>query len=355
MAPYDVAIYGPACAGVYLETPASGGAERQLVLLARWLARQELRVCHIVENAEGLPRNCDGVDIVCERPQEARRLPGAMLGRVFEALGRADARVYVQRSAGLATGLVGGFARSRRRRFIYACASDFDLTGALAQTVVERVGFRVGLPLADAVVAQTADQLAGASARYHVVHIPSLCEPAASVEAKRRSFLWVGRAARYKHPEVFVGLAQSVPEARFTMVGCEPGTILNACSLTTLPRNLEVVSRLPQSELLPLYTSAIAVVNTSDFEGFPNTFMEGWARGALALSLRVDPDMVITTRRIGRVAGGSTAALAELARTLWCERDRLSADRQRAMQYIAECHAPERVSARWKQLIDGLL
>jgi len=259
-----------------------GGAERQMVILARALAARGFRVCHVVAAMEGLPDHRDGVDVIAEDPEQPGRLPGAMIKRISGALRRADAGVYLQRSAGFATFLTGAFARSHRRGFIYSTSSHNDLTLAFPLAWQEAAGFKLGVRLAHAIVVQTREQLEAAGARHNVVHIPSLCEPVANADgAERDTFLWVGRPEVYKNPLAFVDLARAVPEARFRMIGID----LSQPSSNELARaashlsNLELLPPLPRSEVLPMYAHAVAVVNTSDFEGFPNTFMEGWARG----------------------------------------------------------------------------
>ena len=53
--------------------------------------------------------------------------------------------------------------------------------------------------------------------RRAVTWIPSFCELVPTAEARRDSFLWIGRPADYKDPLAFVKLAEAVPEANIIL------------------------------------------------------------------------------------------------------------------------------------------
>ncbi|MCA1656367.1 MAG: glycosyltransferase, partial [Actinobacteria bacterium] len=110
----------------------------------------------------------------------------------------------------------------------------------------------------------------------------------------------------------------------------------------------------PRDELIALYARAVAVVNTSGFEGFPNTFMEAWACGVPVLSLSVDPDGVIERHGLGGVAHGSLERLAELGRSYWMRRGGLEAGAA-GKEYIRRAHDPRRIGDAWLDLVRGLL
>jgi hypothetical protein len=138
----------------------------------------------------------------------------------------------------------------------------------------------------------------------------------------------------------------AVPPAR-RRKGDDPWAHLPA-DARSLP-NLEILPSRPRAELMELVDRAVAIVNTSDHEGMPNTFLEGWARGVPALSLAYDPDGVIVRRRLGACAGGSPAGLAAAARQMWKTRLAEGDLADRCRTYVAERHAPDPVAERWQE------
>ena len=104
--------------------------------------------------------------------------------------------------------------------------------------------------------------------------------------------------------------------------------------------NLELIPQRARPELLELVDRAVAVVNTSDFEGMSNLFLEGWARGVPTLALNHDPDGVIGANGLGGFAAGDPARLVELARKLWDERADQASLAARCRRYATEHHSP---------------
>ena len=189
------------------------------------------------------------------------------------------------------------------------------------------------------------------------VLIRSIAGPTPPRTSDPEAFLWIGRLVWYKRPLAFVELARA-PEAKFRMVGvpvryAEGGSELVAAlerEAATVP-NLELLAELPRRELLGLVERSAAIVNTADFEGMPNVFLEGWARGVPALALTHDPDGVITDFELGGFADGSPDRLAALARRFWQERGDQSAVAGRSREYIAARHSPEVVGGQWREAL----
>jgi glycosyltransferase involved in cell wall biosynthesis len=364
---YDVAFYVPWIGPLLspLARSPTGGAETQIFLLARALAARGFRVCLIVFDLPGLdvPSRVGDVSVLVRPPYRTHEPLGKF--RETLALGKAimeaDAGVMVARAATPDIGLVGLSAKLLRRRFVYSSAnvSDFDYR-LVASNRRNRELFRLGIRLADEIIVQTAEQarLCEEHFRRSPVLIGSIAEPAPQRDRNPEAFLWIGRLVWYKRPFEFVELARSLPSAKFWMVGVpavhgDEGAELAReveREVATVP-NLQLLAPRPRPELMNLIERAVAVVNTADFEGMPNIFLEGWARGVPALTLTHDPDSVVESHSLGGFAHGSSRKLREIALALWEGRTKQTDVGARCRQYILEHHSPEIVSGHWEKAL----
>ena len=79
--------------------------------------------------------------------------------------------------------------------------------------------------------------------------------------------------------------------------------------------NLRFLGRLPQSAVNHWLARSHLFVNTSNVEGFPNTFIQAWMREVPMLSLDINPEGVLDGQSTGLCAG-SERNMAEFARRL---------------------------------------
>jgi glycosyltransferase involved in cell wall biosynthesis len=334
-----------------------------MLMLARALARRGQRVCIVAYGSpESLPRSVDGVAVLTQRRALARLRPiRIVLWGLFaiRRLAPLRAGVFVQRAAGPTTGAVALLARAKRSRFVYSSANVVDFAFERLERSSSRLWlFHLGVKLASAIVVQTQEQVEMCRRRFgrDPMLIKSIAEPAPAGEVDPRAFLWVGRAADYKRPEAFIDLAAAVPEARFWMVLVTAGEQDQELARKIVQRcrgvpNVELLEPRPRTELMRLIDCAVAMVNTAEYEGMPNVYLESWVRGVPALSLLHDPDGVIEREAIGLFADGSPERFAAQARELWHTRRDQSELRRRCRDYVAREHAPDRVVDRWMEAL----
>jgi hypothetical protein len=338
---------------------AAGGGETQAFLIARGLARRGMRVGMIVMGArEGLASTVDGVQILPQAPR--RRLLGpaarvALAIGAFRSIAAARSAVVIQRNAGSTTAVAALAARATGARFVYSSASvvDFEF-GAFEPSSLNVRLFEWGLRNAAEVVVQTEEQARLCRARFgrDPVVIGSIAGPPRLRSQPTEAFLWVGKMQPVKRPEPYLELARALPEARFWMIA-----VPDTSESPELRRQVETAAReLPNLELLEprsrdgvgeLLDRTVAVVNTSEREGMPNVFLEGWTRGVPALALSFDPDGLVAHEGLGFFAEGDQRRLVEHARTLWRERGGQAELAQRCVEYIRREHGEDAVVERW--------
>lgn len=368
----DVAIYTPSAmtAGLYDRARGrAGGAERQMVLLARALAERGRRVAHVVHAPQDLVSlSSDRLSLVYRAPYVGDRRGGGFreAARVWRALEAADARTVVLRTASPMLAVASLYCALHRRALIFSTANNYELTfETMAKRHHRQLLYRLGVRLADAIVVQSKEQLELARQAFSrsdtVVHIPSFVEiPGTSATSPEpaTAFLWVGRLIGYKRPMHYVELAREVPEARFVMIpspqGADPADVVELRNAAGEVPNLELLDPIPHAQLMELLARSVAVVNTSSLEGVPNAFLEAWVHGVPALTFEFDPDGVIARHDLGIAAEGSWEQFVAGARSLWRDRADRRAVASRVQQYALETHSPERVGALWDELLTAI-
>ncbi len=132
-------------------------------------------------------------------------------------------------------------------------------------------------------------------------------------KAKGDYILWVSRLEPWKQPELFLELAENHPEFQFLMIAPviknqrEYGEeiIRKAGKIS----NLNHIPFVHFSEINSYYKKAVIFVNTSTFEGFPNTFIQACKNGIPLLSLNVNPDQFIDEYDCGFFCGNDKSRL----------------------------------------------
>jgi glycosyltransferase involved in cell wall biosynthesis len=210
-------------------------------------------------------------------------------------LRRQQPDVIYTRCAAAQVAVCAYYAKRAGSKLIYHGANDLDFAMGRIPGMSKRdtVLFRWGLRRADLVIVQnTAQQelLRSHWGRQGVV-VPSSYEDLA---ARRAAFdgpiLLVGNVKPIKRPELFVRLSQALPQRRFKIVGGSAGGLKGRHFFDEIQRacasldNVEMVGFVPVSQVGKQFDGGSVLINVSETEGFPNTFLQAWARGMPTLS-----------------------------------------------------------------------
>ncbi len=112
--------------------------------------------------------------------------------------------------------------------------------------------------------------------------------------ADKENVLWVGRCDRAKRPEKYIEIASAFPEISFIMI-CNPvcgqeDYFSQIQQAAAGPGNIELLEYVPFSRIDEYFKRATFFINTSDYEGFPQAFIQAAKSATPILSLNVDPD-----------------------------------------------------------------
>jgi glycosyltransferase involved in cell wall biosynthesis len=263
------------------------------------------------------------------------------------ALAAADADLYYHNCGEYVTGQVAWWCRRHRRRFVFSVASDPECDPALPlMDTRERLLFRYGLRQADSIIVQTVRQQrmlregTGLESSVLPMPCPGPRDPFASVspwQSDPLRVVWIGRVSSEKRLGLLAEVASALPHVRFDVVGPIAGADRQAVDdyrHASAQPNIVLRGGIPRDELASVYRGAAALVCTSRYEGFPNTFLEAWSYGVPVVST-VDPDGLLESRGLGHMANdreGLAARIQELteSETRW----RACSDRVRSF-YLA--------------------
>ena len=188
--------------------------------------------------------------------------------------------------------------------------------------------------------------------------IPSGYPPAESVlpHHSRECLLWVGRLERrLKRPHLYLDIAEEVPEAEFLLAGPKEDEEYAASLLGRVSSlgNVTYLGSVPPGEIHQYYRRAIALVNTSAKEGFPNTFLEAWRYATPVLSLSVDPNRFLDTPDsacFGNDDFEELVAVTRRASTSTALRERIGRD---GLETFRNNYQIERVADSYRDLIES--
>lgn len=324
----------------------TGGAQLQQTLLAKALVRRGYPVSMVV----GDYGQEDGASWSGVRTYKAYsaaegipvvRFLHPRWTKLCAALRRASADVYYVSCAGAQVGQVAMWAAKNGRRMIFRVASDADCDPRrlLISYWRDRKLYEYGLRHASAVLTQSAKQQQLMLRNYGLesTTVCSLVDPPEGMlpfAERDVSLLWISNIQQLKRPELFVELARRLDSCSASMVG---GTMHRAQDLyrqiavrAAGVGNLSFHGRLPYRAANRLFDRSRVFINTSETEGFPNTFLQAWIRGIPVVSF-VDPDEII--RREG--LGHAVASLEEMMSAA----QRLATDSRAWLEASARCRA----------------
>lgn len=277
---------------------------------------------------------------------------------ILNCLYRLEPDVIYQRGGQPFLAVASYYCRSHDCKVIWHIASESDVkpfhlewNRSILFGYIDKKFLEYGVRNADYIIGQAKYQdelLQQAYDRKCDLIVPNF-HPLPKREIKKENpvkIVWVSNFKKMKQPEIFIRLAgefENREDVRFVMAG-RPGQGKWQIELETRMdglRNLEYLGEIQQDEVNRILCESHIFVNTSTFEGFPNTFIQAWMRKLPVVSLRVNPDNLLTEKEIG-LHSESFAQMVTDVRRLINDRKLREEMGDNAQEYAFENHTVEK-------------
>jgi len=273
------------------------------------------------------------------------------------------ADVYLMESAGIEVGIVAVFCKIYRKKFLYRTAHDIDCNREfIKENKIAGYFYKYGLEGADSVTTQNKDNQKmlweNHKIKAKILKNAYQIDNLATKNYDKNYILWVARCSKWKRPELFLRIVKKFPEEKFVMISpmvSDERDLFNqikqgASQLT----NLVFIERVSFFEIQKYFNKAKIFLGTSDYEGFPNTYLQACLGGTPIISLRVNPDNFITENNLGYCANGKLDLMLDKINYILNHPDDWLEKSRNALKYVKKNHNINIIGKKWRAILEKL-
>lgn len=305
-----ICFIAPKAYGLFNEKVSTkfGGAEIQLYLLSKYTAKNSDYEVHFIVADYGQAEMETYQNIKVWKSLNFEKNLGSQIFNFFKTFRKVNADVYVQITLTPFTGIIGGYARFAKKKFIYMLAHDNEVDGTIKgyKNPLKRFLFDAAWKNMNVIISQNNFQKINLEKKGYKSHIlKSSFELNFTFGSEKKFHFWVARTDYWKRPELFISLAESFPDEKFLMI-CPKVLDTDEKYYNQLKAkayevpNLEFISEyVPFSKLNDYFLKAKTFVITSSQEGYATTMIQAGQNGLPIVSLNVNPDNFITENNCG--------------------------------------------------------
>ncbi|MCC7431796.1 glycosyltransferase family 4 protein [bacterium] len=340
-----------------------GGAELQILLLARNLSKIEhYQIILLVAGEKKEPYKFENFTVY-EYDESKGLIPFfhffyKLSVKYLKILKIINADIYLQRGAGAITGLTAFYCEKYKKRMFFLIASIRDVDKSTFLNFRDLIIYRYGIKHVAKVIAQTNEQKIILKNNFNleaqVIKNLVVFDNNPFIEIDKQYFLWVGRLNSEKQPYAFLKIIKELPNFRFIAVGSAVTSYAEEAKKEFCKvKNLEYRGEVGRDQILKLFSKAVALINTSDHEGFSNTWLEAWYSKIPVISLNVNPDSILTKYKLG-LHSKTIEQMIEDIKTLNNNPQLRNELGENGWNYLQENHSVEAIMKKYCELIDNV-
>jgi len=297
-----------------------GGAEVQISLIVKELMRDKKFEVSLIVGDYGQNKIVKKGRLTIYKSLDKNEYIMLSFLKAFITMVKIKADVFVARTANPLAGVVAIFCKLFNKKFVYMAAHEWDCQKDFGNYLknIRKLFFRLGLIQADLIIVQTKTQQKNLKKDFGLSSqlMASVIKPWKLKKTFKREFiLWVSRADDWKRPLSYIKLAKKIPQQKFVMI-CRQGKDIKLFNQVKkqakFQSNLKFLPVIPIEEIMRFFAKAKLFINTSEEEGFPNTFLQAGMTKTPVLSLKVNPNQYFNKYNCGLVADNKQKQMTKL-------------------------------------------
>ncbi len=352
---------------------ALGGAELQISYLVKHAAAKGYHV-HIIFEEKGVPiTHKEKVSLHPLKKKKLRKSFGhrwfLYVNQIYKKLCQIQPDVIYTRIYSSWSGVAAKYANEHDITHIWALASDRDVQPSPLHTyirrplnIIEYYFISKAFAQASKIIAQNTFQKKELAIRYHrsstLIYqmTPGVPEEILVKTPRPIQILWIGNLKPLKQPQIFTQLASRFKgdtRVSFKMIGkVSPKYEKTVSNTSRVSGNFTYLGQMTNDQVNDILFHSHILINTSEYEGFSNTFVQAWMRKVVVISMHSNPDDILTEKKIGFVCP-SVASLENEIKNILNRPEQLKRMGEKAYQHAMGQHALEKNIIKVFNLIEG--
>jgi glycosyltransferase involved in cell wall biosynthesis len=369
----NITIVSPYAYGYFNKEsgPTPGGAQRQQYIISKELKNKGHQISFIVGDfGQNSVETIDQIKFINGAPTQSSNVlsDGKSLIELVWSMSTANSDLYLVRGSPKLATATYYIAQMLRKPFIFRLANDSDVDPQYLEEKYSkpmRYLFQNTISGAAEVMVQTNRQKNMLKQRMDInpLVVPNGYDVPPSEELvphkDREGILWVGSSDQeQKKPERFLELADQLPNKSFKMISkplpTDKGYHKILQQKAEKRSNLLFLGEISPNKVHKHYQKAKFLVNTSDYEGFPNTFLEAWRYETPVISLYFDPDDLLKSTDIGIHSEDMTNMIDDVVYLNESVDERMKMGKA-GRNHVVENHSLERVVDKYEKIFHQII
>lgn len=311
-------LFHPECKDTY------GGAQLDMYLLGQACHKAGYRVSYAFLDCGQKANETTPEGINLYATYAPRTDHGSMILQFLSASARLwhtaksmNADVYCLEGANFEVFIIGLYCRMLGKKMIFRIASSIEANGRYRkENPLQGILYELGLRLASYIIVQTQEQHDALLRQgFKTTIIPNGYPASQHTATENGPILWVGRLIKIKRPDLFLDLAQQMPQQQFVMIGpmesIDQEYAQAILTRVTSLNNVRYFSKVDFRAIDDYFQRSSLLVNSSEYEGFPLTFLQAMRVGLPIMSFQVNPDNIVSETG-GSVVHDITSAISAI-------------------------------------------